>query len=106
MKIEDQVITFPFYFNRSNDMLLEFFVCKTNELSPYREVRELGIVIYEKDDEKRKSDEYRQMDNINEFGIDEIEKLIKYLQKVKKHIKTFNENSKPFEIIEAVFNGC
>jgi len=94
-KIEEQVLTFPFCFNKANDMLLEFFVCQTNELNPYRETRELGIVIYEKDEEKRKSADYRQMDNMNEFGVDEIEKLIKYLQKVKKHIKTFNENSKP-----------
>ena len=97
MKIEEQVITFPFCFNKANDMLLEFFVCKTNELNPNRKIRELGIVIYEKYEEKRKSDEYRQMDNMNELGVVEIEKLIKYLQKVKKHIKTFNENSKPIE---------
>jgi hypothetical protein len=97
MKIEDQIFQFPMTFNKGNDMLLEFFVCKTNEVDPYREVRELGIVIYEKDEEKRISNEYRQMDNMNEFGVDEIEKLIKYLQKVKKHIKTFNDNSKPTE---------
>jgi hypothetical protein len=97
MKIEDQIFQFPMTFNKGNDMLLEFFVCKTNDIDPYREVRELGIVIYEKDEEKRISNEYRQMDNMNEFGVDEIEKLIKYLQKVKKHIKTFNDNSKPTE---------
>ena len=97
MKIENQVLTIPFCYNKGNDMLLEFFVCKTNELNPYREIRELGIVIYEKDDKKRGSYKYRQMDNMNELGVDEIEKIIKYLQKIKKHIKTFNDNSKPIE---------
>ena len=97
MKIEEQVISFPFCFNKGNDMILEFFVCETNEINPYREIKELGIVLYEKDEAKRKSYDFRQMDNMNEFGVDEIEKLIKYLQKVKKHIKAFNENSKPSE---------
>ncbi|HBL77726.1 MAG: hypothetical protein A2W90_02535 [Bacteroidetes bacterium GWF2_42_66] len=97
MKIEEQVFQFPMTFNKENDMILEFFVCGTNELNPHREIKELGVVIYEKDEEKRKSDNYRQMDNMNELGVVEIEKLIKYLQKVKKHIKTFNENSKPSE---------
>jgi len=97
MKVEEQVFQFPMTFNKENDMILEFFVCGTNELNPYREIKELGVVIYEKEVEKRKSDDYRQMDNMNELGVVEIEKLIKYLQKVKKHIKTFNENSKPSE---------
>jgi hypothetical protein len=97
MKIEDQIFQFPMTFNKGNDMLLEFFVCKTNDIDPYREVRELGIAIYEKDEEKRISNEFRQLDNSNEIGIEEIESLIKYLHKVKKHIKTFNENSKPKE---------
>ena len=97
MKIEEKVFQFPMAFNKADDMILEFFVCGTNELNPHREIKELGVIIYEKDEEKRKSDEYRQLDNSNEMGIEEIEKLIKYLQKVKKHIKTFNENSKPSE---------
>jgi len=97
MKIEEQVFQFPMTFNKANDMILEFFVCGTNELNPHREIKELGVVIYEKDIKKRKSNEYRQLDNSNEMGIEEIELLIKYLHKVKKHIKTFNENSKPTE---------
>ena len=97
MKIEDQVLQFPMTLTEQDDMILEFFVCKTNELNPYREIKELGIVVYERDEEKRKSDNYRQIDNFDELGLEDIEKLIKYLQKVKKHIKTFNENSKPSE---------
>lgn len=95
MKTEEQVFQIPMIFNNGNDMILEFFVCGTNEINPHRELKELGVVIYEKDEEKRKSIEYRQMDNRNKIGVDEIESLIKYLQKVKKHIKAFNENSKP-----------
>lgn len=97
MKIEEQVFQLPMTFNKANDMILEFFVCGTNELNPHREIKELGVVIYEKDTEKRKSDEYRQLDNSNDMGVEEIETLIKYLNKVKKHIKAFNENSKPTE---------
>ena len=97
MKIEEQMFQFPMTFNKGNDMILEFFVCGTNELNPHRKIKELGIVIYEKDVEKRKSDEYRQLDNSNQMGVEEIEALIKYLYKIKKHIKKFNENSKPTE---------
>ena len=97
MKIEDQVLQFPMTLTEQDDMILEFFVCKTNDLNPYREIKELGIVIYERNEEKRKSDDYRQIDNFDELGLEDIEKLIKYLQKAKRHIKTFNENSKQLE---------
>lgn len=96
-KIEKQVFSVPMVWNKGDDMTLEFYVCQTNELNPYREIRELGIVVYESEEKKRNSDEFRQLDNSNDFGIEEIERLIKYLQKVKKHIKVFNENSKPEE---------
>ena len=95
--VEDQVFQVPMTFNRGDDMVLEFYVCRTNELNPHREIRELGVIMYESTEEKRKLDDYKQMDNMNEIGVDEIEKLIKYLQKVKKHVKHFNENSKPDE---------
>jgi hypothetical protein len=41
-------------FNKENDMILEFFICGTNELNSHREIKELWVVIYEKDEEKRK----------------------------------------------------
>ncbi len=96
-KIDEQIFQVPMVWNKGDDMILEFYVCKTNDINPYRDIRELGIVIYEKDKTLRESDEFRQIDNYNEFDVEEIEKLIKYLHKVKKHIKTFNENSKPTE---------
>jgi hypothetical protein len=96
-KIEEECFKVPMCWNKGDDMILEFYVCTTNELNPYRDIKELGIVVYESNDEKRKSDEFRQLDNYNDLGVEEIEKLIKYLHKVKKHIKSFNENSKPTE---------
>ena len=96
-KIENQVINFPICFNDRNDMLLEFYVCETNTTEPYKPIKELGITIYDKDEKKRNSDDYIQGDNMYELGVDEIEKLIKYLQKVKRHIKNFNEKSKPLK---------
>ena len=92
--IDEQIFQVPMVWNKGDDMMLEFFVCKTNEINPNRDIRELGIVVYEKDKNLRESDQYRQIDNSNDFGVEDVEKLIKYLHKVKKHIKTFNENSK------------
>ena len=88
--IDEQVFQFPMTFNKGNDMILEFYVCKTNEINPHRETRELGVVLYEKDNEIRESNKFRQLDNDDEFGVEEIESLIKYLNKVKRHIKDFN----------------
>lgn len=96
-KIEDNVFKIPMGLKQADDMILEFYVCKTNELNPHREIRELGVVIYEGNKASRESSGFRQLDNSNEFDVEEIEKLIKYLHKVKKHIKKFNENSKPTE---------
>ena len=96
-KIDEQIFQVPMVWNKGDDMILEFYVCKTNDINPYRDIRELGVVVYEKDKTLRESDEFRQVDNLNEFGVEEIEKLIKFLHKVKKHIKTFNDNSKPAE---------
>ncbi len=94
-KIENEVFTIPMGGNKSSEMTLEFYVCETNELFPERDIKELGLVMYESDKEARNSEGWRQFDNDNDFTVQEIEKLIKYLQKVKKHIKAFNANSKP-----------
>lgn len=98
VKIQDQSFRVPMTSNRDSDMVLEFYICETNELNPYREIKELGVVLFEKDESKRNSDSFRQLDNSNDFGVEEIDILIKYLQKAKKHIKKFNESSKPKEI--------
>ena len=96
-KLEEQVFKIPMGGNRLGEMTLEFYICETNELFPERNIKELGLVMYESDPEARISEGWRQFDNENDFSVEEIEKLIKYLQKVKKHIKTFNNNSKSKE---------
>jgi len=68
----------------SDDSEIEFYTVSTNELNPYREVKELGIVILHGK---------TQLDfDFNEM---EIEELIEYLQGVKKYVSQFNLNSKP-----------
>lgn len=91
-KIEDEVFRVDMCRSIGCDTVLEFYVCKTNDTKPYRDIRELGIVVYEK---TKKDNDFMQIDNLTEFGIEEIDSLIKYLQKVKKHVRKFNENSKP-----------
>ena len=94
-KIDEQTFTFLMTGNQERNLILEFYVCNTNELNPYREIKELGIVLYDENEDLRKSDDYIQLDSCDSFGVDEIDNLIKYLQKVKKHIKQFNETSQP-----------
>lgn len=95
--MEKEVFRIPMAYKDSQSMVLEFFICETNEVEPERDTRELGVVIYEGDVEKRKdkSSNSIQLDNSNDFNVEKIDALIKYLKKAKKHIKFFNENSKP-----------
>lgn len=94
MKISEEIFKVPMFGSNQQEMTLELFVVKTNELNPTRDILELGFVMYDKNDELRKSNDYTQFDNCNDFGVEEIEKLIKYLNKIKKHIKKYNDNSK------------
>ena len=43
--------------------------------------------MYNKNEELRKSNDSIQFDNDNDFGIEEIEKLIKYQNKINKQTK-------------------
>ena len=92
-KIEKEVFRVPMVYKDSHTMVIEFYICETNETYPHRDIKELGIVVYEGDDTKWKSklNDPIQLDNGNDFDVEQIGKLIKYLQKAKKHIKTFNE---------------
>lgn len=67
---------------------LEFYVCNTNEVDPYRRIKEIGITVFNK--------EGLQLD----ASLDEIEldSFIEYLESCKRYIYNFNKNSKP-EII-------
>ena len=92
-KPKNEIFSIPMGWNKGGPLQMEIYICDTNELNPHRNIKELGIVVIDK--EKQSSDEFVQIDNGNDFGVEEIEKLIKYLNKAKRHIKKFNENSKP-----------
>ncbi len=67
----------------SNNSEIEFYTFSTNEIEPYREIKELGIVVLHGE---------KQFDfDLNENDIDE---LIKYLQDIKEHVSQFNFNSR------------
>lgn len=68
----------------SDKCKLELYVCDTNELNPFRYIKEIGVVVFKNGE---------QIDGeINEMGLDS---LIKFLTDCKKHISEFNANSKP-----------
>lgn len=92
-EIENQIFSIPMGWNKGGNLQMEIYICKTNELNPHRNIKELGIVIIDK--EKQSTDNFVQIDNSNEFGFEEIERLIKFLRKAKTHIQRFNANSKP-----------
>lgn len=92
-KIDDQKFVVPMGWNKGGNLRLEFFVCDTNEINPERDIKELGIVVYDVD--KNSTSDFVQIDNSNDFGVDEIDRLIKFLGRLKRHIKKFNDNSLP-----------
>ena len=70
--------------NMENGVDLEFYVCGTNELNPYKETREMAVqlIIGEK-----------QLDASLE--VNELESLIKYLTECKDYIIKYNKESVP-----------
>lgn len=67
-----------------NNYTMEFFCAVTNDLNPYRELREGGIVVFRKDEQ------------IN-FDLDEEEltELIEFLTEMRNSVSKFNKESKP-----------
>lgn len=65
---------------------MEFFCGDTNDVNPYRDIREGGIVVLQKD---------LQLD----FDLDEEEltELIDFLTEMRDHVSKFNSQSKPTE---------
>ena len=92
-KTENETFSIPMGWSKGGDLQMEIYICETNELNPHRNIKELGFVII--DNKKQSTDNFVQIDNGNDFGIEEIERLIKFLNKAKRKIKKFNENSKP-----------
>jgi len=64
---------------------IEFYCCQTNDVEPYKETRELCIVVFDGDKV--------QID----FDFDEksFDSLIDYLTRLQKYCKEFNKNSIP-----------
>lgn len=73
--------------NKNKKIDLEFYICDTNELNPYRKIKELGIIIL--DNKKLQLDA-----SLSEI---ELDSLIEYLIDCKKHIINFNKESKQIE---------
>lgn len=71
--------------NFDGNHTLEIHICDTNELNPYRDIKEIGIVVLNR--------EGLQLNvSIDE---NELESLIEYLRNAQRHIDNFNRNSKP-----------
>lgn len=72
--------------NDENITHLEISIIETNEVEPYKEIRELNIDIISND-----PDNYI----CTLLSLDEIDSIIEYLTKAKNYIEKFNNNSKP-----------
>lgn len=69
---------------------LEFYCCRTNEVNPDRDVRELGICVTNKGD--------MQIDfSLNQ---EELKSLVKHLGQLLEYVEEFNSNSKPDKPVE------
>lgn len=66
----------------ADKVTMEMFCAETNEIEPYRETKELGIIVL-KDDEQFNFD-------LDEEDLDE---MISYLTEMRDHIKEFNKQS-------------
>lgn len=65
---------------------LEFYVCGTNEINPYRETREIGIQLII---------EEKQLDA--GLDVNELNSFIDYLTKCRDYIVDYNSKSIPIE---------
>ena len=72
--------------NMESKVDLEFYVCGTNELNPYRETREIGIQLII---------EEKQLDA--GLDVNELNSFIDYLTKCRDYIVDYNSKSIPIE---------
>ena len=70
--------------NLENAVDLEIFVVGTNELNPYKSIREMAVQIIVGD---------KQLDG--SLDLNELDSLIKYLNDCKEYIVKYNEASVP-----------
>lgn len=66
----------------STDKSLEIYICDTNELEPYRKVKEIGVVFIGKD-----------LQIHGQLDLENLSSLINYLQNCKEYIDEYNETS-------------
>lgn len=69
---------------------LEFYICGTNEVNPYRKIKEIGVTVFNK--------EGMQLDASLEP--EELESLLEYLRNCQRHIDNFNRKSKAEELTD------
>ena len=72
--------------NMESKVDLEFYVCGTNELNPYKETREIGIQLII---------EEKQLDA--GLDVNELNSFIDYLTKCRDYIIDYNSKSIPVE---------
>lgn len=73
--------------HRSDEIpILTFAVFDTNELNPYREIREGGIVVQHGDEQFDFS-----------LDVEELTELIGFLIEMRNSVQEFNNNSKPIK---------
>ena len=72
--------------NMESQVDLEFYVCGTNELNPYKETREIGIQLII---------EEKQLDA--GLDVNELNSFIDYLTKCRDYIIDYNSKSIPVE---------
>ncbi len=65
---------------------IELSIVDTNELKPYRDIKELNIDVSDLDNEELSS---------SELSASELDSLIKYLSDCRDYINDFNVNSLP-----------
>lgn len=78
----NQIYRIPLHGGKE-DSKLDFWVCATNELNPYRQTKELAVTVIGEP----------QLDAM--LDLESIDPLIKYLTDCREFIKKINDNSKP-----------
>ncbi len=70
----------------SENKNLEIFICNTNELEPYRRIKEIGVVLIGNN---------MQIDG--SLDLPQLQSLIKYLEDCKEYIQEYNntQNTNP-----------
>ena len=80
--MENQI--YRLYDGAKEGSILEFWVVATNELDPYKKIKEIAITI-----------EKEEMRLDFELNTEETESLIKYLKDSLEYIKEYNKTSQP-----------